>query len=253
MILAVLMTLTAMIIFTAEGSAQILASVSCPSPIYQFEVFGCQLLLYNADLAPHIVSYSAGFDRGAKVLSQASGDVNVPGGTTSHVDFNCWATAVGTSAFAVRFGVGNSEQQAIATSVSVIPAPLRISETSVDVYAGQRNDVVLHLVGNGAYVKVRAVLPQGMIGKTEFSVGDVDGDAPLVISLSPNPWDIGDRELVLYISYADSRGYHLERQVVTLHIRPNTSLLLVAGAAILLVVAVYLLRRRGSAAGGSES
>jgi len=248
--LAILIALAITITFTASGSAQILASVSCPSPVYQYEVFPCHLLLYNADLKAHRVTYSAGFDRGARVLTNSSGEVNVAGANLQRLDFNCWATGVGTSAFAVRFGVGNSENQAIATSVSVIPAPLRVAEDSVDVYAGQRDDVVLHLVGSGAYVKVRAVLPQGMIGKTEFTVGDVNGEAPLVLSVSPNPWDLGDRELTLYISYADSRGYHLERQVIALHVRPNLSLLLLAGAILLLVVAVFVLKRRKS---GSSS
>ncbi len=194
---------TALIILSS-ALALPMASLDCPDSAYLNEFFTCTAYLYGY---PGESDISYRIDSGGKlVIPDVGGSVTIHTGELWSHEFNVWAVEGGKAM--VVFEYGNGGKQAHVAYVYVSEPPIKVSVPLVQAAPGRATRVKIVLRGTANDVRIFVVYPPVLAGDENIYVGDVDGERTVKITLTPDPFAVGNYSADVYVRFFDRSGEH---------------------------------------------
>jgi hypothetical protein len=230
---------------------QILAGVSCPSTVYQNELFTCIVSIYNNGVDDTNISYYVHFNKGlASVTSASSGRLTLDSFVIAERNFPCWAEQKGADIFTFEYGQKDTDS-VVGKRVVVVQSPIQLTLERFKVTAGQRTTVKAGLEGKGDLVTVHIDLPPGVYGTKDIDVGDVAGKVEFNVSVSTDPYFVGSVRIPFYVHFFDKAGEHTLRYDVIMDVEPSLQMLAFGAAAVVLALLLIYLGYRQIRGGAS--
>jgi len=237
----------AIMIMLSPAHAAVLVSVDCPESVYLYEVFTCDVILYNESGADTALDYVLHFDNeyAAPMSEEGNRELVLPALAKKVIEVNVWANSVGTDAFVFEYGHSKIDRIA-AKALMITPSPLYLDLDSINATAGQKNVIKTEIVGNGHFTQISIDYPPSIIGTARLDVGDVDGTKPISINISPDPYAIGTTTMNVYTRFADDRGNHTLLQKIPINVSPSYQLIGAVGIFVVLLLALAVIIHRRS-------
>ncbi len=230
------------VILASSALALPMASLDCPENAYLNEFFTCTAYLYGYP-GESDISYTIGSD-GKLIVPDVGGSVTIHTGELWSHEFNVWAVEGGKAM--VVFEYGNGGKQAHVSYVYVSEPPIRVSVPLVQAAPGRATTAKIVIRGSANDVRISIAYPPTLAGDANVYVGDVDGEKVVRITLTPDPFAVGNHSADVYVRFFDRSGEHTLLYKMDVEVGVPFSAYIAPIAVLLVIGFVYAkFRKRG--------